>query len=1505
MKNLNRQKRINIGIMCLLISLLTGSIYSGLYAQEVFIKDFEDFPAYPYNTEQYKVNGAFIGCGPTTGAMIMAYFDHVNHLVPQYGLLMDPEGEEDEGLFTAQILGREQYMNTRDSGFGRQDSIKTGLEGYAFNQKYRIKVTIHCAEKYTDPTADYADWLNEYGSYGDAWINDGYFWHYDNMGRLNINSDDFCDFIHDKLSEGVPIFLTIDTNMDREGDHWVPCIGFNKALGKYAYYDTYSTSVKWADIHYARGTGILTDNSIIMVRSVRYLGRLDVVDHFLYGEGQWVCPDHFSSLYYDLDGDGTYDTQVVFRTLTGMARWLPTAYPYDNRYDFMYQVGTGGVCHGQLDEDRGRFVIHFIDMLASGWEWNNSASWTYKRISSLSVDVHNTYTVRPALSNNAGVICVEAYQNRYQTNPIEGVSWHWPEDEYEDWRYKFSDEIGIEELYVSTDFETNHLDRLILGNIKPNTYEGTDVEVDAGNGVTVGFDEITESGNTTATASDCNIVPPNSYAILPLDNPVYYDIETTATYSGNITICVHYDDTGLSPAQEAELKFMYYKVPPGEWEEIPIISLDTDANIICGETNHLSQFAVICPINIPAVPTNLAAHSIPEQIHVTWEDHSDDEDGFVLEKKVTPGAFPIVWEVVDTLMENRTSYQIDDPGGNFTYYFRVYAFNEFGNSDYSDQTSISTGISLTYLKITSPNGDEIWNIGSNREITWTNSTMHPPSKVNILLSTDAGSNWLESPIASDIANTGSYSWIVSDVPSTECLIKIEDASDGLPYDLSNHPFTICSSPLVPASPSDLEAHLLPGQVHLTWEDNSDDEDGFVIQKKYLPCIISENYWHTIDTLNSDVTSYQTDAPASLNQTFYFRVFAFNEYGNSAYSNTDEVKGNLLLVSITIESPNGGEEWTPGSSQDITWSSFWSTSAYKIDQVTIRYSTDGGSHWVVPPIASIIENTGSYSWTVPNTASDQCLIKIEDASDGNPYDLSNEPFLIKDGGGGEETDVILEVPMAGIAPVIDGQMDPVWYSVCSVLMEKQNVTDEVAPDDWLDNFASFKMMYDSDYYYLFIQAYDDVINTSNSLAWENDSFEIFFDGDNSKNDLSTGYDDNDTQLRYIHGQTSDNLDSAPNSDCMFKNSDNGYNFEVRIPAQDMTFNLTPDQTFGFDIQFNDNDSGGRDHLLKWWSESDHSWHNPSLFGTARTTDYVAAYPTNILRTSTAPVIDGLAEKMVWDDIPWLSDNTFVTHSGGSALNPPFEVSFVDDCNDCRFNYKLTWEGSMLYLYVNVFDDMISTDHADCWMNDGIQIFIDGHNDKTTSTDANDAEFDPVYNTTPTSNLAFTQTGSGWTMEAEWDLSVNPGITPDIGDLMGFDIQLNDNDGGGRDIWSRWWSDDDKAGSNPSVFGTVRFAGLIVDVDEQEEAFIQSFQLTQNYPNPFNPETTIRFDVKEPCRVVLKVYNIMGQEMINLVDRDYHPGMYKVQFNANGFSPGIYFYRIQMGNFRSVKKMVILE
>ena len=83
------------------------------------------------------------------------------------------------------------------------------------------------------------------------------------------------------------------------------------------------------------------------------------------------------------------------------------------------------------------------------------------------------------------------------------------------------------------------------------------------------------------------------------------------------------------------------------------------------------------------------------------------------------------------------------------------------------------------------------------------------------------------------------------------------------------------------------------------------------------------------------------------------------------------------------------------------------------------------------------------------------------------------------------------------------------------------------------------------------------------------------------------------------------------------------------------------------------------------------------------------------------------------------------------------------------------------------------------------------------------------------------------------------------------------------------------------------------------------LYQNYPNPFNPTTQIKYQLPKESRVEIKVYNILGAEVMTLLDAQKEPGIYEVTLNAMNLPSGIYIYRIIAGTFSEVKKMVLMK
>jgi Secretion system C-terminal sorting domain len=108
----------------------------------------------------------------------------------------------------------------------------------------------------------------------------------------------------------------------------------------------------------------------------------------------------------------------------------------------------------------------------------------------------------------------------------------------------------------------------------------------------------------------------------------------------------------------------------------------------------------------------------------------------------------------------------------------------------------------------------------------------------------------------------------------------------------------------------------------------------------------------------------------------------------------------------------------------------------------------------------------------------------------------------------------------------------------------------------------------------------------------------------------------------------------------------------------------------------------------------------------------------------------------------------------------------------------------------------------------------------------------------------------------------------------------------------------------VFWTDSIQLIVTGVDEDELQPL-TYQLEQNYPNPFNPSTTFRYSIPTQSKVVMKVYDILGNEIATLMDEEKPVGTYELTWNAANLSSGIYFYQLKAGNYVETKKMILLK
>jgi len=112
--------------------------------------------------------------------------------------------------------------------------------------------------------------------------------------------------------------------------------------------------------------------------------------------------------------------------------------------------------------------------------------------------------------------------------------------------------------------------------------------------------------------------------------------------------------------------------------------------------------------------------------------------------------------------------------------------------------------------------------------------------------------------------------------------------------------------------------------------------------------------------------------------------------------------------------------------------------------------------------------------------------------------------------------------------------------------------------------------------------------------------------------------------------------------------------------------------------------------------------------------------------------------------------------------------------------------------------------------------------------------------------------------------------------------------------------------PLVYGTTFSVTQPIITDLTNSTTVpKEFQLYQNYPNPFNPVTSIKFDIPKSSLVKIKVYDITGKEITELVNQEMSAGVYETTWEASGFASGVYFYKITAGDFNKVLKMVLVK
>ncbi len=306
---------------------------------------------------------------------------------------------------------------------------------------------------------------------------------------------------------------------------------------------------------------------------------------------------------------------------------------------------------------------------------------------------------------------------------------------------------------------------------------------------------------------------------------------------------------------------------------------------------------------------------------------------------------------------------------------------------------------------------------------------------------------------------------------------------------------------------------------------------------------------------------------------------------------------------------------------------------------------------------------------------------------------------------------------------------------------------------------------------------------------------------------------------------------------------------------------------------------------------------------------------------------------------------VTTAGGGA-------GTFDDANDTGGKFYIAMDDSMLYMAADIIDNVVVSDTANTgggwWTGDALQMCLGLYDARGPKHNSLKRGAKPDYKLYFTQSAANSDNGGGelakngdghyfhsnngttqtanYTVEfrisldslrmkvSGWDASAGTNSTPDslyvpkVGDRLPVELLIHDNDSGsGLDaITTLSKLDNDRAHQTTEVW-TYTFLGNKDGnkLSTEQDIVANVFSLEKNYPNPFNPTTTIEYSIGIAGPAKLMIYDILGREVVSLVNEYKQVGRHKVMWNASTMSSGVYFYRLETPTFTKTQKMILMK
>ncbi len=320
------------------------------------------------------------------------------------------------------------------------------------------------------------------------------------------------------------------------------------------------------------------------------------------------------------------------------------------------------------------------------------------------------------------------------------------------------------------------------------------------------------------------------------------------------------------------------------------------------------------------------------------------------------------------------------------------------------------------------------------------------------------------------------------------------------------------------------------------------------------------------------------------------------------------------------------------------------------------------------------------------------------------------------------------------------------------------------------------------------------------------------------------------------------------------------------------------------------------------------------------------PTVSLEPPTAFAADG--------DLSEWYDSGITPFMVGATENsygtPHLGFGTVDSDNDLHGTFYLAVDNEYLYIAAEILDDVVVDDQANgWWTSDVVQICIGLYDQRGPKHVGMERGEEPDYKMYFTPASANSDNGAGVLAEHgdgnyyyetfnpdyvfEFRISLDDilidddaRLTPLNGMRTPFEPMIHDNDGSGWEgLLVLSPINNDNAHQTCEVWSSTWIGDQATTMSTGSDIVLNEFALHQNYPNPFNPKTTIRFSIPEFQLVNLSVYNMLGQQVITLIDKELSAGYHVANWNAGNIASGIYIYKLTSKGKTLTQKMVLMK